>query len=367
MSSITSLKTNTELHEWQFYLNSQDIWDAMYRDCEQARKSIELEQYIFGKDEIGRRFMELFIKKASEGVKVFIICDKFGSMEMFGSSLVRRLRRNGGHFRFFNPISRWHIFVPWMWFPRTHVKALLVDSTVAYVGSACMASYMKGWRDTQIRITGPIVDYIDHSFASMEYSMINHVRPDPIDTPPKEDAFRYVVNQPRLSRFRIYSELMEAISDARDYIYISAAYFVPHNRFFNVLKTASSRGVRIVLLVPEKSDVALADWICLSYANRLWDAGVQIFLYQKSNLHCKTAVIDDNWCTIGSANFDVISFFHNREANMVITDKAVVAELKQHFMNDLLDSKEWTRKDWQHLSVWKKIAGYCARMLKVFF
>jgi cardiolipin synthase A/B len=357
----------THLHSWQFHLEAQHIWEAMYRDCEQAVISIEMEQYIFGNDALGHLFMELFIRKAAQGVKVFIICDKFGSVKFFGSSLIRKLRRNGGRFFFYNPITRWNIVTPWRWFPRTHVKALLVDSAIAYAGSACMAAHMAHWRDTQIRFTGPAVTYVRQAFDQLERGLLHHKNPILAKAPPKEEPFRYVINQPTLKNCRIYNELAEAISKTEHYIYIAAAFFVPHLHFFDLLKEASRRGVDIRLLVPEKSDVPLADWICLSYGKRLFDAGVRLYHYQAGNLHCKTAIIDDRWATVGSANFDVLSFFHNREANLIITDTAAVAEVKRQFLDDLAHSREITPEIWDALPLRKKLTGYLARALKVFF
>lgn len=352
---------------WRFYLEAKHIWEAMYCDCEQAKVSIELEQYIFGNDALGRQFMELFIRKAADGIKVLVICDKFGSLKLFGSPLIKKLRRNGGRFYFYNPISRWNILTPWWWFPRTHVKTLLVDSSLGYVGSACMALHMAHWRDTHIRITGPAVEHIKRAFDDIEHSLMRHKKPLLTPPPLKHNSFRYLLNQPRQSRFDVYRELAEAIVHAQRYIYIAAGFFVPHNRFFDLLKQASQRGVEITLLVPERSDVALADWICLSYSGRLLNSGVRVFRYRKKNMHCKTAVIDDVWATVGSANFDVISFFHNREGNLVITNTQAVGELKQQFLHDLTHSRELTPVDWQKLPLWKKASCYAARMLKVFF
>lgn len=354
-------------HSWSFYLTTHEIWEAMYYDCEMAQTSIELEQYIFGNDALGRKFMELFIRKAAEGVKIFIICDKFGSMKLFGSPLIRKLRRSGGKFYFYHPISAWNILTPWWWFPRTHTKVLLVDSSIAYVGSACIAGFMVNWRDTQIRITGPVIFYIRKAFDKLEYALLHHKKTAFTETSPKGGPFRYVINQPKLLRHMMYHELKEAILGAEQYIYISAPYFIPHNRFFKILQYARERGVEVTLLITRHSDVPLADWIFLSYSKRLLDDGVNIFRYGKNTLHCKTAVIDDKWATVGSTNFDVISFFHNREANIITTEAEAVAEIKQQFMDDMKYSRKLTEDDWYKLPLHKRIASYLARMLKVFF
>src|ERR1700735_1178897 len=89
-------------YSWQFYLTPPDAWEAMYEDCLLAKTSIELEQYIMENDAVGRRFMELFIDKALQGLRVFIICDKFGSATWDSSPLVEKLREAGGQFYFYN-------------------------------------------------------------------------------------------------------------------------------------------------------------------------------------------------------------------------------------------------------------------------
>jgi cardiolipin synthase len=84
-------------------------------------------------------------------------------------------------------------------------------------------------------------------------------------------------------------------------------------------------------------------------------------------LHCKTAIIDDRWATVGSTNFDIISFFHNREANIIITDKEAVAELKAQFFRDMENAVELTHMQWEKVPLWKKAAGFAVRAIKVFF
>ena len=104
-------------HVWKVYLSIKGVWDAMYRDCEAASSSIEFEQYIIEDDKIGQKFLKLFIKKAKEGVRVVIICDPFGSVSIASSPLIERLKKAGGIFRFYQPMSYFHIFYPKRWFP----------------------------------------------------------------------------------------------------------------------------------------------------------------------------------------------------------------------------------------------------------
>lgn len=351
---------------WRFFSRPHEAWEAMYEDCNKALESIEFEQYILENDSVGQRFMEMFIAKAKKGLRVFLICDSFGSSLLRHSPLIKELRRHGGRVHFYNAISRWMVFTPWLWFPRTHTKTLLIDSTIGYTGGVCMAQRMSHWRDTHIRVTGPVVEQIRHAFDDIENKILRKKRKR-IAVPPNISGFNYCVSGPSWRRRDIYKQIIKNVSSAERYIYIASAFFIPNRRFLKLLKAAHERGAEIKILVPERSDVLLADWLRLSYTRRFLDAGIQILHYQQTVLHSKMAIVDDTWATVGSTNFDVISFFHNREANIVITEAEAIAELKQRFLADLEGSSELTRDVWKTIPLWKKVAGYAARSLRVFF
>lgn len=354
-------------YSWRFYHRVHEAWEDMYRDCAAATKSIEFEQYIFENDSVGRRFMELFIEKAKAGLKVFVICDMFGSSLLARSPLVRKLRRHGGRMHFYNPLSGWNIMTPWRWFPRTHLKTLLIDSQVAYAGGVCIAERMRHWRDTHVRITGPVIQQVRRAFDDIENRILRK-KTNGIADMKNERRFLYFLNRPKQEKYAVYKEMLKAINEARSYIYITTAFFIPNRRFLRLLKQASQRGVEVLVLMPEHSDVFMADWICLSYTKRYLRAGVRLFHYRETVLHSKTAIIDDTWGTVGSTNFDVISFFYNREANVMISDLEAIAELKRQFFEDLKLSTEMTWERWRKdIPLWKKIAGYAGRILKMFF
>ncbi|CAM5531446.1 Cardiolipin synthase [Rhodanobacter lindaniclasticus] len=70
------------------------------------------------------------------------------------------------------------------------------------------------------------------------------------------------------------------------------------------------------LLVPGKSDVAITQWAARAAYGSLRAAGVRIWQYQPRVLHAKTVLVDDDWATVGTANFDYRSFFVNDELNL---------------------------------------------------
>jgi cardiolipin synthase len=345
----------------------------MYRDCEQAKKSIEFEQYILERDPTGKRFMELFAQKAAEGIRVFLICDRFGSSTLYNSDEVKRLCSKGGQVYFYNRINFLNLFTPWRWFPRTHIKTLLIDSQIAYTGGVCISDKMKDWRDTHMRVTGPIIKQIRPSFDEIESKILRRPwqrRRKKNNVAEKENPdlrFNYLMNKPRKEKHAIYEALVMAINRAERYVYITSAYFIPNGYFLKTLQRAHARGVEIIIIVPEHSDVYEADWVCLSYWRRFQEMGFRLFLYKETVLHSKQAIIDDNWATVGSTNFDVISFFYNREANITITDAEAIAQLKAQFFEDMKTCEELTEEVWRNIPLWKKAAGYSGRLLKAFF
>lgn len=286
---------------WQFYISMRSSWNAMYHDCEHAKKSIDLEQYILENDEMGQKFLKLFIKKAQEGLRIKLVCDPFGSRSLRGAPLIEEFRKAGGVFKFYQPLRGLQIFMPNHWFPRTHVKTLLVDSEIIYVGGVCIAKRMEGWRDTHLRLAGAIAKEVEKAF--------DHRTKNPPPKQHKNKNFFYLYNRPYGKMHIIYKELILHIRQARKYIYISTAFFIPNQKFLLEMQTAAERGVEVKIIVTQNSDIRLADWVALSYLGKLVRKKVRVFHYNQTVFHCKTVIIDDEWATVGSTNMDILSFF----------------------------------------------------------
>jgi cardiolipin synthase len=341
-------------HNWKFYLTPNEVWKAMYQDCAVAKKSIYFEQYIFENDEIGRKFLELFIEKLSEKIAVNLVCDGFGSSSLRNCDLIKEFIKKGGEFRFYNPLNLFNIFTPWRWFPRTHAKTLLIDSNIAYVGGIGIAKRMEFWRDIDIRIKGPITNDILFSLSQKKLTK-------------NSPNFCYVQSRSFTLFHVIYRELSEAISAAKNYIYITTAFFVPSNHFIKLLMEARRRGVEVIIIIPEYSEVKIADYMALTYIKNLLNSGIKIFFYDQAILHSKIVIIDDVWATVGSTNMDILSFFYNQEANVIISDYNAINELKKYFFEDVTQSKKFTLEILNNISLRKKFLGQAARILKIFF
>lgn len=330
----------------------------MLADCEAATKTIDIEQYIFNPDVIGSRFIKILEAKRKEGVKVRIICDAVGSHSLRNSEILERLTQQGIQVRFFNPVKPWRVGNFSSWFLRDHRKLLIIDKNILHAGGVGIDDRMDGWRDTNVRLEGEVALQADAIFEQIwQFPKRKFLKFDPRVT--QNIEFSFLVNSPRYRSRYIYKSLLRAIKNAQNYLYISTPYFVPSIRIFRALNKAARRGVDVRLLLPEKSDVYVADIAAGSYFALALRAGIKIYLYNpKIILHSKTAVCDNNWGSVGSANLDNLSMLLNHEGNVISRNPEFIKELKSQFLTDLKNSKSLTRTEWKKRSILRKVLEF---------
>ncbi|MFA4818160.1 MAG: phospholipase D-like domain-containing protein [Parcubacteria group bacterium] len=344
---------------WQFYLTGEQAWEAMLLACGRAEKSIDVEQFIFAYDSIGRRFHELFIAKTRAGVRVRLIIDGGGSYGFYNSKPHRELVQAGVEVKFFSTISPWRLNNISSFFFRNHRKLLIIDDVVGFTGGVGVEERMRVWRDTHLSISGPVVAEFSQAFALMwrTISSGNYKR-----FRRKWKAvgeFALLINSPRFRQRHVYYEYMRRLRRAKRYIYLTSPYFVPSQRLFFWLMRKARRGLDVRLLLPEQSDYDMVDVAGRSYYQPLLNAGVRVYQYpcglkRERMLHVKSAVVDDSWATIGSSNLDSLSFVYNYEANLVSTNPGFAGEVRAQFMHDLKSAKEIMPADWPRRSALQK-------------
>jgi len=292
----------------------------MYADCEAATRSIYVEQYIFQNDDAGGRFLHLFLEKAKAGVTVRLLLDAVGSRCLKDDPLIAELRSAGGLVHFYHDLGHGHIFFPSRWVPRTHVKMMLVDETVAYTGGTCFRETMRDWHDLHARFTGLVVRQVYEESARIWARLRGGKQAAIVREGQEKDTIRYMMSQPRFGTSPIYREILEKVSGANQRVRVATPYFLPPRRLRRALMKAARRGVTVEILMSAKTDVPWADWAARTYFHRLMKAGVKIVLHHDSVLHAKYVLVDNDWATVGSVNIDYLSLKKNREASLVITD-----------------------------------------------
>jgi cardiolipin synthase len=334
----------------ELYTEGDALYDAMLRAIHSATRSVRFETYILVPDEAGWEFAKALGERASSGVDVRVQIDAAGSLSWRFGSLGRHLRSKGVRLRFFH---RWRWRDPWRYNRRNHRKLLVVDDAEAYIGgfnihreSSRRLHGNKRWRDTAVRMRGELARQAAHLFDAFWNGERRW------ECQPAEGAGAVLMaNNSFGCRHRLYCWFAERFATARDRIYVTTPYLVPSLRAQHALEAAAARGVDVRLLVPGISDVAIVQWAAHAAFAPLLRAGVRIYEYQPRVLHAKTAVIDGEWSTLGTANMDYRSFFTNFEVNLVARDPTLAAELERQFLADIAEAepvelRRWLRRGW---------------------
>jgi cardiolipin synthase len=352
---------------WKFYMSNPESWEAMLQALSEATKSIDLEIFIFTLDDIGKRFIDVCAKKAAEGVKVRFLWDAAGSFTIFKTSIIEDLQKKGIELIFFKTLLpdffTFHNYKSWYF--RNHRRTLVIDGRVGFTGSTSIAARMLTWRDTMVRIDGPVVDDMQNEFNRMWMRALNRLRFRAV--PPHIDyEFEYVINNPTPKRRFLYDRILSAIRNADRSLYITIPYFVPNHKLARVIRLAAHRGVDVKIILPAASDFPTVDLGARSFFHQFLKAGVRIYLYQGKMIHTKSVVIDKLWSTIGTLNFDYISLMYNYEANLVSTNAQFAADLLAQFEVDLKNTREITLEEWNRRFFVEKIAAWLVKLVRIF-
>ena len=360
--------TTSRTTSWELYTSNPQAWDAMLDACEEATTSIDLENFIFTPDAIGTKFIDVCARKAKQGVKVRFIWDAAGSFSFFGATIVEDLKAKGIELVFFKTLLP-HIFKIHKfrsWYFRNHRRTLVVDGKIGFTGSTSISIRMEKWRDTNIRVEGPVVKDMQKAFERMwERAQGNKLEKIHGDTKTDQE-FEYTTNNPFPRKNFLYTKIITAIRTSQECIDITVPYYVPTHRISRVIRLAARRGVKVRLILPEMSDFPTVDLGARTYFHSLLHAGVKIFLYKGKMIHTKSIVIDTAWATVGTLNLDNISLRYNFEANLVSSNREFVAELSSHFENDLKSCTEVTLKEWDDRFFVEKIATFLVKFLRMF-
>jgi cardiolipin synthase len=329
----------------RIYTYGQDLYSAMLAAIDGARETIFFETFIWKGDPLGQTFKQRLARKAAEGVRVFVIFDSFANLvvpprfKRFPASIHTIEYRTLEHV--------WYVFDPRR-YARDHRKLLVVDNEIAFVGGFNIGKlYATEWRDTHLRFRGTAA--LDLAYAFADFWNNNREQRVAIEPPlarPWPGAIKVHRNDPARLVFPIRGMYLDAIERAQHHIYLTNAYFIPDRVILSALIAAAQRGVDVRVLLPWQSNHITADWLARGYFGRCLRSGMRIYGYQKAMIHAKTATIDGQWSTVGTANLDRLSLAGNYEINVEINDAGFAVEMERVFEIDLTNAFELTLEQW---------------------
>jgi cardiolipin synthase len=322
-------------------LNSgAEYFPALLAAIAAAQSEIFLESYIYADDEIGLQVSNALCRAAERGVVVNVIVDGFGARN-FTADFLPRFAAAGVRAMLYRPeLSPWRLRRHRL--RRLHRKLTVIDARLAFIGGINITDddnappELRPRYDYAVQVEGPLLGPIHHAVRHMWeiVAWVNFKRRYRLRSPIRPDAglkgrqvAALLIRDNILHRNDILYAYLQAIAGARGEILIANAYFLPGVRFLRALRAAARRGVRITVLLQGKTDHHLLRFATQSLYRMLLAQGIRIFEYEKSFLHAKVAVVDDEWATVGSSNIDPFSLLLAKEANLAIRDRAFASQL----------------------------------------
>lgn len=351
----------TEGDAYEMLENGDAIFPAMLDAIGKSQRRISFESFIYSGGDVADRFTKALIAAARRGVRVRLIFDSIGSMDM-PRAAINQLNDAGVHIVWFNPLVGWSFEnVNY----RTHRKVLVVDGAVAFTGGVGVGDHWRGnardpkeWRDTQFRVTGPAVRALEASFYENWLESGGREAPtlDPA-LPPRATGARSLVvwSNPMSGISNVKLLYLLSIAGARHSVDIQSPYFVLDSSTLDALTVARQRGVRVRILTDgDKTDTKSVKAASRSAYDGLLASDYAIYEYQPTMMHVKAVVIDSRWSLIGSANFDNRSFELNDEVTIAVDDASLAEALTGAFEQDLAQSHRLTLDEWRSRSIFQK-------------
>ena len=337
----------------EIFTTGKEKFEALKHDLINARRSIYLQYYIFLDDTLGQEIADILMQKARAGVTVKVMYDHVGSFSA-RNKFFKQMNDAGVETHPFFKVTfpQFANRVNW----RNHRKIVIIDEETGYIGGMNIADrYLTSgsgaaWRDTHFRVKGDIVESLMFSFV-VDWNFRNQLHPMSYPKSREVDfrnnvGMQLVTSGPLSQWDNLALCFLKAISSATRCIYIQTPYFLPTDALRHALEAAALSKIDVRIMIPRRSDSRMLRYASFSYVTQCLKAGIKVYLYNPGMLHAKAMMIDDNFVTAGSTNFDFRSFENNFESNLMIYDKEVNRKMRDIFFRDMGQCTKLTYQSW---------------------
>jgi cardiolipin synthase len=354
------------------YHDGESAYEAMLEVIAGAKHHIHMEFFITRADDSGVRFMTALAERARAGVEVRFLYDAVGSWKL-RTRVLNILTEAGGRalpfLTMMNPIRR-RLQVNL----RNHRKILVVDGRVGFTGGLNIGDEYLGrnpffgpWRDTFLRLEGPAVWGLQRVFTEdWDFSADEDLSADKYfpAVPPTGDVDVQVAwSGPDQDDKAIREVYFAAIMRSRKRVWLATPYFVPDYGLFDALCLAARMGRDVRVLSPFRPDKWLPHLAGRYQFFEFLRAGGKVYQYTAGFLHAKVLIVDDEWSSVGSANFDNRSLHLNFEVTCLIESERVTRELEGQFLRDFAQSIRLDARTYLHRPFVAKMAENACRLL----
>jgi cardiolipin synthase len=332
----TDDRLNSRKAEFALLVGSEAFADRALDDMRRARSRLYVQAMTFEADAAGGAVADAIRKSAARDRRVLVddytrwvindrlvlaphnLVDRALQAEARATrGMFRALAADGAPVRVTNPIAPFMLGLPF----RNHKKLIVADD-VAYVGGLNFSDHNFAWRDLMLRIEGPgpagrLAADFDSTWEGRAVSW-------------SEDfgGLRLIGFDGR-DNARGFEALMARIDEARREIVVVSPYLT--FPFIGVLERAASRGVEVRLITPLANNKPLVrDYLLWAAAK----SGFEVHLTREM-IHLKGMLIDERMLTLGSSNFDFVSFTAEEELLAVVSDPALIAAFRADVLEPL--------------------------------
>lgn len=367
------LLTNTRIFDAnciQVLFNGDQTYERLFADLRAAERLIVFHVFWFKPGRLADQVSEILRERARAGVTVLFLFDYWGSKGT-KPAYIRALREAGVEVAIFRPLTWWNLHKVQQ---RTHMRCVVIDSNVGWTGGFGIDDHwlgdgVNGWRDTNVRVQGPVVDQLLAAFSANwaettgdmltgsdwfqrnERQRVGDCRAGLMYAAP-------TIGSTNAERFFALSTLA-----ARRTLYITNAYFLPDHDFRNFLSEAAQRDVDVRVLTPGRNTDQKPVWYAgRAHFEKLLAAGVRIYEYEPTMVHAKTIVADGTWGYVGTLNFDNRSMSLNDEVALVYWDEELGEQMHAQFLRDLEHARELELETFRRRGFGGKVVETLARV-----
>ena len=254
-----------------------------------------------------------------------------------------------------------------------HEKVIVIDGRVAFVGGIDLTldggdpwdtpSHVArggiGWHDAAVRIEGPAVADVEQHFRVRWHGTTREILPRPTVSEAAGDVEAQVV---RTVPARVYRSLRQgdysileaytaALRSAERFIYLENQFlWSPEivSILADKLEDPPSDDFRVLVLLPARAndgaDISRGQVAALIHAADETTRFLACTVYARERnlrdpvyVHSKIGIVDDRWLTLGSANLNAHSLFHDTEVNVVTLDERVARAARIRLWSEHLE------------------------------
>lgn len=358
----------------------KEYFDRLLFLINHAEESIHLQTYIFADDETGVLVADALKAAAWRNVSVHLLADGYASQALT-KKFIDGLKDAGIQFRYFEPFFRSRQFY---FGRRLHHKVFVADGKYALAGGINIANRYndlpgnRAWLDFALYAEGEIAKEL----CVLCWKTWNDFPEKMGLTPCEKKEIRYNFSAEETCKTcmrrndwirrknEISATYIDMFRHARSHIVIVCSYFLPGKVIRRLLKNASRRGVKIIVITAGQSDVKLAKYAERWMYDWLLRNNIELFEYQPSVLHAKVSVCDGEWFTIGSYNINNISAYASIELNIDVHNVALALQVQRLF--ETIVQKDCThitkQQHRQTKNIFKQFGRWCSyEIIRIIF